>query len=300
MKKFLFLIWLGLIPLLFPTKAFSTEFNQLLAQSEAAFDPFIDYGEFQDNVTEEENIIFFQSGRSLNLSLLGGYEAVTFNIAQIYGDTPFAVGMAGSFFFDLHFAFQISGFFPYGHYNSLLGSTAQFTHFGIDLKYYLNKQYTNKDKDFFNPYISFGPFWLNIKNHIPSLPDTNPQNINTPAPNPTPGETPAGTNPNPNRTTINNSDRRAVDSFKSFGAKIAIGFEIPLIKQTFIGAEASYLYANLEFEAEDLSGRTFPPPRRSPNQNILLRRQFPNRPQVSGYRFHGDLANLIILFGVNF
>ena len=301
MKKVLLLSLLGIISLSFSKKAFSIEYNQLLAQNNATFDPFIDYGDFQDNVTEEENIIFFQSGRSLNVSLLGGYEAVTFNIGQIYGDAPFVAGMAVSFFFDLQFAFQISGFFPYGHYNSLLNNTAQFMHFGIDLKYYLNKQYSNQGKDFFNPYISFGPFWLSIKHPLSSAPPSQSLPIIN-SPSPTPAPTPGGDQPVPNQSPTPNSnlERQAVRPLNGFGAKFAVGFEIPLIKQTFIGAEISYLYANLEFEASDLSGLNLPPLRRSPNQNIFLRRQFPNRPQVSGYRFYGDLANLIILFGVNF
>ena len=296
MKKFLFMSFLGVLSLFVSKKTFSLEKNLLLTQSEAAFDPFIDYGDFQDNVTEEENIIFFQSGRSLNISLLGGYEAITFNIAQIYGDTPFMAGMAVSFFFDLQFAFQISGFFPYEHYNSLFNSTAQFMHFGIDLKYYLNKQYTKKEKDFFNPYVSFGPFWLSIKNPPPSLPPA--QSI--PVLNrPTAPNTQGGAQtspPSPNSLL----EKQAIKPLNGFGAKFAVGFEIPLVKQTFIGFEFSYLYANLEFEAEDLSSLKLPPLRQSPNQNFFMRRQFPSRPQVSGYYFYGDMANLVILLGVNF
>ena len=76
---------------------------------------------------KEESINFFQNGRSLNISLLGGYEGVTLNMSQIYGDAPFIFGMAISFFFDLHFAFQVNGFFPYEHYNSLLNTGSKFS-----------------------------------------------------------------------------------------------------------------------------------------------------------------------------
>ena len=299
MKKILFISLLGCLFMIFSEKALAFRPDQLFAQSEAAFDPFIDYGDFQDNVTEEENIIFFQNGRSLNVSLKGGYEAISFNIAQIYGDAPLIAGMAVSFFFDLHFAFQVSGFFPYGHYNSLFNSTAQFMHFGIDLKYYLNKQYSKKEKDFFNPYLSFGPFWLSIRNPIPSRPPT--QNIPVVQSPTGPQTNPQVRQPPTNPPRVNsNLERQSVRPFNGFGAKIAVGFEIPLIKQTFIGAEISYLYSNLEFEATDLSSLDLPTLQQSPSQSIFTRRQFPNRPQRSGYRFYGDLANLVILFGVNF
>ena len=185
MKSLILVCLLGTVFPAFSAKALKVRSPIFLSQNESAFDPFIDYGEFQDNVTEQENISFFQNGRSLNVSLFGTYEALSFNISQIYGDSPFIFGVALSFFFDLHFSFQIQGFFPYQHYNSLLNANAQFSHFGIDLKYYLNKQYSGKNKDFFNPYFSFGPFWLNIKNPIPRLPSSGNIPITT-------GQTPVG------------------------------------------------------------------------------------------------------------
>ena len=298
MKKLLFVCLLGIfLPVFAEKNLFKIQNSQFLAQNDSTFDPFIDYGEFQDDVTEQENINFFQNGRSLNLSILGGYEAVTWNIGQIYGDSPLVFGMAISFFFDLHFAFQINGFFPYGHYNSLFNNTAQFSHYGIDLKYYLNKQYIGKNADFFNPYFSFGPFWINLKNQLPQ--SSTPQKIGiitTPNPKTDPPQNPETPTPKPG-----NLEKEAVGSFSAFGAKIGLGFEMPLIKQTFIGAEISYLYTNLEFENEDLSNwRNLPPINYNPNQNLITRRQFPNRPQTASFRFFGDLMNLIILFGVNF
>ena len=103
-----------------------------LAKNTSAFDPFIDYGEFQDNVTEEESINFFQHGRSLSVAFMGGYEAITLNMRQIYGDAAF-VGANVSFFLDLRFAFQLNGVFPTRHYNSLFHSAYAFSHYGLDL-----------------------------------------------------------------------------------------------------------------------------------------------------------------------
>ena len=158
MRILIFIFFLGSVePIFAEHNPFSGIEHWTLAQNDSTFDPFIDYGEFQDNVAEEENINFFQNGRSLTLALNGGYEALTLNMRQIYGDAPF-FGAGISFFIDLRFAFQVSGAFPSGHYNSLLNNTSQFSHFGIDLKYYFNRQYLNKDADFFNPYVIFWPF----------------------------------------------------------------------------------------------------------------------------------------------
>ena len=263
-----------------------TNSKNLLAKNTSAFDPFIDYGEFQDNVTEEESINFFHYGRSLSVALAGGYEAISFNIRQIYGDTAF-VGVNATFFLDLRFAIQLSGVLPTGHYNSLFNTTFPFSHFGLDLKYYWNRQYLNKDKDFFSPYVIFGPFHLNIKSSLPAPPQTLPQNPpNLKAPQ---------TNPN-----LSSLERQTVASYNSAGVKIGFGFELALIQQSFIGFELSYLYTVLQHENEDLSNKNFPPLPQPGSQNVLQRLQFPNRPSVEGYRFYGDLVNIGLLFGVNF
>lgn len=300
MRKLFFICLLGaFLPVFAEQNPFKSESRLILTQNDPsnAFDPFIDYGEFQDNVTEEESIIFFQHGRSLNISLLGGYEAVSFNMRQIYGDAPFMFGVAISFFFDLRFAFQINGFFPYGHYDSLLNTMSQFSHYGIDFKYYFNRQYMNENADFFNPYLIFGPFWISIKPDLSKIPRTQRVNVIT---NPTPNP---NLNPNPPTSApFSNDDFKAVSSHSAFGAKIGLGLEIPLIKQSFMGLEVSYLYTNLEHENKDLSlfKKNIPPPNYNPNQNLIERLQFPNRPQLSGYRFFGDLIDITILFGVNF
>ncbi|MCZ0932292.1 MAG: hypothetical protein OXJ52_03960 [Oligoflexia bacterium] len=264
----------------------------LLAKNASAFDPFIDYGEFQDDVTEEESINFFHYGRSLSVALSGGYEAITFNIRQIYGDAAF-VGANAAFFLDLRFAIQLSGVFPTGHYNSLYNTAFPFSHYGLDLKYYWNRQYLNKDKDFFSPYVIFGPFWLNIKSALPPPPSPIAQQ------NP---QTPQQTVPPANDSNRPSSlERKAVKSYNAAGVKLGFGFELALIQQSFIGFEFSYLYTVLQHENEDLSQLNFPPvPPPNSNQTLLQRLQFPNRPEVKGYRFYGDLINIGLLFGVNF
>ena len=266
----------------------------LLAKNISTFDPFIDYGEFQDDVTEEESINFFQHGRSLSVAFMGGYEALTLNIRQIYGDSAF-VGANVSFFLDLRFAFQLGGVFPTRHYNSLYNSTFSFSHYGLDLKYYWNRQYLSKDKEFFSPYIIFGPFWMNIKSSLPKKPEKAVIPLR---------ENPTETNPVvPPNTPLSPLERQAIASFDSVGVKLGFGFELALIKQSFIGVEVSYLYTVLQHENEDLSPlkENLPPlPDYNSSQNLFQRLQFPHRPEIKGYRFYGDLINLTLLLGVNF
>lgn len=312
MKKFLFIYLFisGAYPVFAVQNPFPLKSRILVAaqdESSATFNPFIDYGEFQDDIEEEESIIFFQKGRSLTLSMMTGYEAVTFNMRQIYGDTPFMLGFSLGFFIDLRFAFQINGIFPYGHYSSLLNDNAKFSRYGVDLRYYLTQQYLKENPHAFNAYITFGPFWMRVKQPLHQLIQST-GNIQFPVVTPSQqppqntGTTPpsAGTTPPPQN--ISNEALKAVPSHGSLGVKIGLGFEMSLIKQSYIGMEVSYLYTKLPWEEEDLSkfSHAFPPVKHTPHRNFMERLQFPHRPQVEGYRFIGDVMNVVISLGINF
>ena len=284
MKSFcLFIVFFYILP----AQAGSPFNSHLIAQSDSAFDPFIDYGDFQDEVTEENTINFFQQGRSFSLALSGGYEAMSFNLRQIYGDAPFFGAHIG-FFVDFHFAFQLSGVFPVSHYNSLYSSNFKISHLGLDFKYYWNRQYMDESEDIINPYIVFGPFWLNIDSSsvLDSSAKNNPPSSNT---------IPLNSNP------LVQDEREALGSFNSAGVKVGIGLELALIQQSFIGFELSYLYTALQNENEDLSKLDLPPlnPAVGP-KTFVQNLQFPDRPQVEGYRFYGDLVNFGVFFGLNF
>ena len=49
-------------------------------------------------MAEQESIDFFQRGRALTVSAMAGYEAITFNMRQIFGDTPFIFWNCRGFF----------------------------------------------------------------------------------------------------------------------------------------------------------------------------------------------------------
>ncbi|MDE0092590.1 MAG: hypothetical protein OXN83_04830, partial [Oligoflexia bacterium] len=104
---------------------------------------------------------------------------------------------------------------------------------------------------------------------------------------------------NPN--TLSQLERQSIASYNSAGIKLGIGFELALIKQSFFGFEFSYLYTVLQHEGKDLSHLQLPPLAQSNgSQNLLQRLQFPNRPEVQGWRFQGDLTNIGVFFGLNF
>ena len=248
------------------------------------FDPFIDYGEFQDNITEEESLSFFQYGRSISIILTGGYEGVTFNMRQIYGDSLFFVGLNISFFIDFHIAFQLSGMFPTGHYNSLFNTTWSFFHYGLDIKYYWHKQYLNEEQKFLNPYLIAGPFIFNVKSSLPKKEDGIP--IVT----------------SPSQILSETERGLGTQIEQDLGLKTGIGLEVNLLDPLFISFEVIHLYTNFPFnENKDLAGKNYPPlPESRGNQDIFYWLQYPNRPEVNGYKFYGDLFQIMAQIGINF
>ena len=272
-----------------PSSKYFKNLPILLSQDNTnkTFDPFIDYGEFQDNVTEEESLSFFQYGRSISILLTGGYEGITFNMRQIYGDSLFFVGLNISFFIDFHIAFQLSGMFPTGHYNSLVNTTWSFFHYGLDIKYYWHKQYLNEEQKFLNPYLIAGPFIFNVKASL-----TNRQS----------DQIPIVTSPTQNdlsQEEINLANK----NFKwDLGLKTGVGLEVNLLDPLFISFEVTHLYTNFPFhENKDLAMGDYPPlPESRGSQDIFYWLQYPNRPEVNGYKFYGDLFQIMAQVGINF
>ena len=269
----------------------------LLASSEDldTFNPFVDYGEFQENVAEQESIDFFQRGRALTISALAGYEAITFNMRQIYGDAPFVLGAAAGFFFDLNFAMQISGFFPHKHYLSLTGASPDFSYYGMDFKYYFNKQKLVKGADFLSPYIIFGPFYFRSAG---SLGDAFKKKEFAPVIKGATGGAPPAV---PEPAELTNEERETEKPFSAFGAKLGLGLEIPLIKKSYIGIEIAYLYTDLLFENSAELHKIKDPKLSHPhNRTIFNRLLQPDRPEVKGRLFHGDIVTALFLIGVSF
>ena len=296
----------------------------VLAQSETVdtLDPFVDYNEFQDNEEEKESIAFLKSGRLLTIGILGGYEALTPNIREIYGDTLGVFGAYISFFFDLQVALQLSTVFPRQHYfNIIPESRPVFSSYGIDFKYYFARQNLVEGIAILNPYVIFGPFLIKISNFFPDKffsepvvpPAVQTPVSSTPSPTQTINATPVPTSVGTPNIPFNPEEQANVKPHSKVGAKIGLGLEIPFFKQTFIGIELTYLYLPLPFEARSLEGLregiitrypklSIPRTQSAPKKRHFLARaiepEIPNN--IHQKRFFGDLVQGIILIGINF
>jgi hypothetical protein len=64
--------------------------SYLLAQSDPdeAYDPFIDYSEFDEASDEEADINFFRHGRFLSVGLVAGHRGFTGNFTKNYTASP--------------------------------------------------------------------------------------------------------------------------------------------------------------------------------------------------------------------
>lgn len=126
-----------------------------------AYDPFVDYSEFEDNADEESDIHFFRNGRFFTLGFIGGYRSLTETLGNMYQAST-AFGVFLSYFFDLRFALQLS--FLTGDHPIRFSTTngtkvrgnAGITSWGIDLKYYFNTQNVTRGLAQLNPYLIGG------------------------------------------------------------------------------------------------------------------------------------------------
>lgn len=129
----------------------------LSAQAQDAFDPFIDYSEFETASEEEADINFFRNGRFLTLAIPLSYSSFTSSMGEIL-DPGTAVGFNLSYFFDLRFAFQI-GIMNSDHaYLDPDGGTGSLSMNNtlVSMKYFFNMQNVTKGLSNWNPYIIGG------------------------------------------------------------------------------------------------------------------------------------------------
>lgn len=120
--------------------------------------PFTQYGEYNEDADEAEDIRFFQYGRFFGISLGAGYMGVTGNRGALWqGGFP-AMDVRIHAWFDMNFAIQM-GFLsaPYDFVDSD-GEPVTVTHtrYGIDLKYYFDTKNLAAPITFANPYLLIG------------------------------------------------------------------------------------------------------------------------------------------------
>jgi len=128
-----------------------------------AYDPFIDYSEFENTIEEQESINFFQHGRFLSLGLMGGVQLFTLNLINIYRPGPFYGGYL-NYFFDLHFAvqFTLMGSFHEASWTAVGGTPfigqVRIFSLGADFKYFLDRNLFSRSIDWLRPFLFVGVF----------------------------------------------------------------------------------------------------------------------------------------------
>jgi hypothetical protein len=153
-------IFLILALLLAVTATSPNVYAQQEEASQNAFDPFIDYNEYESDGDEEADINFFKNGRLLTMGLTLGQRFFTDGLRQAYKD-DITYGVYLSYFFDLRFALQFG--YQYGsHTLDFTGGgqnvtgTSKIGSFDVLLKYYMNTQNVTKGLAELNPYLAGG------------------------------------------------------------------------------------------------------------------------------------------------
>lgn len=133
--------------------------GRLFAQSSEtdAYDPFVDYSEFEEATQEEADINFFRNGRFFTLGFNFGIRKLTEGMGDVFSDSAI-YGVFLSYFFDLRFALQLTFqtgahdlFFKHG--NTTVRGNASITNVTLGLKYYFNTQNVTRGLAQLNPYV---------------------------------------------------------------------------------------------------------------------------------------------------
>ncbi len=181
-----------------------------------AYDPFVDFSEFEEASEEEADINFFRNGRFFTLGFVFGYRSFTDSLGELYAPAP-NFGLFLSYFFDLRFAMQLT--FTTGDHtldftsaqgNNIKGS-ASITSFGLSLKYYFNTQNVTKGLAQINPYLTGG--FANLSR----------------------------------TATVSEESAFSKESASSF--EVGIGFELPLLRnKMYFGVQGTYQLVNFADE----------------------------------------------------
>jgi hypothetical protein len=199
--------------------------SYLLAQSDPdeAYDPFIDYSEFDEASDEEADINFFRHGRFFTVGLVGGQRDFTGNFRKTYKAAP-TFGILLTYFFDFRFALTF-GFLTGDHavnFTTVDGvgnkkaydGNVSFTYLNFDLKYYFNTQNITRGLADLNPYMlgGFSQFYRTY--------------------------------------TISGTEGFARDA--AMGVDLGGGLEVPLMrKKAFFGVQGAYHYVNFADESKE-------------------------------------------------
>lgn len=186
------------------------------AQEEVdAYDPFIDYSEYEESGEEEADINFFRNGRFLTMGLSLGQRLFTEGMGDLYKD-DITYGLYLSYFFDLRFALQF-GYMTGGHAFKLQNVTGDvdISSVSVDIKYFINTQNVTKGLAAVNPYVLLGFASVGRETNIDGIADFS-------------------------------SDRAT-------GFNVGGGIEFPMMKnKMYVGAQALYQFVSFKDENTNL------------------------------------------------
>ena len=121
--------------------------------------PFTNYGEFNQEKEEDEDLKFFQNGRFAGVSAGLGFQSVTGNRGLLWqGGFPL-VDLKVHYWFDFNFAIALGVSFVNAYYQSPTGLghvDVSMTRVGLDLKYYFDTKNMGAAISFANPYLIGG------------------------------------------------------------------------------------------------------------------------------------------------
>ncbi len=193
------------------------------AFADDAYDPFIDYSEYEDNGDEEADINFFKNGRQFTLHFIGGLTGLTGELGSKLYDSNISYGLGVNFFMDLRLAVQFHYIISNHNFNFNDGvqdidGSSNFNDLGLSIKYYINTQNVIRNLAKLNPYAMLGFSYVNR-------------------------ETKSATQ----------SDSQIFDSTRGYGAVFGGGFEIQMSnKKFYIGGEATYSLITFEDEGTEI------------------------------------------------
>lgn len=119
--------------------------------------PFTQYGDFNEADEESEAALFFKYGRFFGISVGVGFHGTTGNRALLWqGGFPL-VDIRLHYWFDLQLALQLE-FYNVSHYYEFGSEQVDvaMTHFGVDLKYYIDTRNLSAPISFASPYLLIG------------------------------------------------------------------------------------------------------------------------------------------------
>jgi hypothetical protein len=120
--------------------------------------PYMQYGEFNEEKEEEDELNFFQNGRFFGVSLGLGIETADGNRGTLWkGGFPL-IDIKLHYWFDFNFAIDLNFYYVQHNYNT--GNTGAVNvalyRGGLDFKYYFDTKNISAPISFANPYLVVG------------------------------------------------------------------------------------------------------------------------------------------------